>query len=569
MLLSSLQAQLRLDVRGGEIGINDDSPLLYLRPTSSSGIAGLYFMTTGTGNPGAGSLTGGMYRNYSDNSLRLLNFSTNDLVVNSGGDIGIGTSAPQSDLHLIGDFATQPAVTFYHYQNGWGSNAKLPWLKKGNHLTYGDYLYLSGSGNQSNVNQLALFLSENSIFFGPGLDSGTIGDAVVTVTRSGRMGINTATPEGILHINGFQEPPFGISPGSNNGLLLGAAGNSNYKWIQSYGSLLAINPRGNAVKIGVGGTSAYATLEVLNNGDFQSPNTFDYQDGGITWTDLQSRRILMLGTTANNDFYIFGATSQGLALEFDGDGVGTGVNQSYVSLIDHDSGEWVNLSDERFKEDIRPLEDYTLQKVLQLRPSTYHFKQQERKDRRYFGFIAQELQKIYPDIVRPIGGGVIGLDEGDIAVIAIKAIQELYQQDEERFEVQQGEIAALQRENQQLEQQLEQLETLVYKLLNEQEGNQPGNSYVLPLEQNPQLDQNHPNPFSQNTIVTYFVPENVRVAFLQVSSVDGKILGKVRINETGTGNVTIKAHTYPAGTYLYSLILDGQVVETKRMVLTR
>jgi hypothetical protein len=37
----------------------------------------------------------------------------------------------------------------------------------------------------------------------------------------------------------------------------------------------------------------------------------------------------------------------------------------------------------------------------------------------------------------------------------------------------------------------------------------------------------------------------------------------------GKGQVTIKASSYPADTYYYSLILDGEVIETKRMVLTK
>jgi hypothetical protein len=65
------------------------------------------------------------------------------------------------------------------------------------------------------------------------------------------------------------------------------------------------------------------------------------------------------------------------------------------------------------------------------------------------------------------------------------------------------------------------------------------------------------------------VPENVQDAKIQITGMDGQVLGKLNITEAGDGQLTIKAGTYPAGTYFYSLVLDGQVFETKRMVLTR
>lgn len=42
--------------------------------------------------------------------------------------------------------------------------------------------------------------------------------------------------------------------------------------------------------------------------------------------------------------------------------------------------------------------DNTLDKLMQLRPSIYYFKRQRDQNRRYYDFVAQELQEIYPDI---------------------------------------------------------------------------------------------------------------------------------------------------------------------------
>lgn len=41
------------------------------------------------------------------------------------------------------------------------------------------------------------------------------------------------------------------------------------------------------------------------------------------------------------------------------------------------------------------------------------------------------------------------------------------------------------------------------------------------------------------------------------------------ISERGKGTVTIEGSEFSAGMYLYALIADGKVIDTKRMVLTK
>src|SRR5574341_1174000 len=73
--------------------------------------------------------------------------------------------------------------------------------------------------------------------------------------NTGNVGIGTPKPQGALHILKSGEPLAGL-PEDQNGLLLGIQSTSGYKWIQSYGGVLSLNPEGNYVGIGTNVPSA-------------------------------------------------------------------------------------------------------------------------------------------------------------------------------------------------------------------------------------------------------------------------------------------------------------------------
>ena len=80
-----------------------------------------------------------------------------------------------------------------------------------------------------------------------------------------RLGIGTFEPAGALHILKSGSPPSGL-PSAQNGLLLGIESTRGYKWIQSYGGALSLNPKGNGVGIGL--SNPRATLHVLGSTQF-------------------------------------------------------------------------------------------------------------------------------------------------------------------------------------------------------------------------------------------------------------------------------------------------------------
>ena len=95
---------------------------------------------------------------------------------------------------------------------------------------------------------------------------------------------------------------------------------------------------------------------------------------------------------------------------------------------------WQVGSDRKLKENIIPLEDNTLSKVLQLNPVRFTLKDDIDKKER-IGFIAQEVEALYPEYVTVSvdneGEETRYLDYSQMVSILCKAIQELKQEIEE------------------------------------------------------------------------------------------------------------------------------------------
>jgi len=82
------------------------------------------------------------------------------------------------------------------------------------------------------------------------------------------------------------------------------------------------------------------------------------------------------------------------------------------------------------------------------------------------------------------------------------------------------------------------------------------------------LYQNNPNPFSVQTTVRFEIPQTVQSAQLHICNMTGTLLKTIAVNQRGAGNVTINGNEFVAGMYLYSLVCDGKIVDTKQMMLT-
>ena len=83
------------------------------------------------------------------------------------------------------------------------------------------------------------------------------------------------------------------------------------------------------------------------------------------------------------------------------------------------------------------------------------------------------------------------------------------------------------------------------------------------------VSQNKPNPFTESTTIKLSIPKKTQRAALMIYDMSGKQMKQININERGKTSVNITSEGLAAGMYLYSLIADGKVISTKRMILTK
>ena len=103
-------------------------------------------------------------------------------------------------------------------------------------------------------------------------------------------------------------------------------------------------------------------------------------------------------------------------------------NGTLVGIFDDASGSYAP-SDQRLKHSISDLSDRTLEKVMQLNPRAYYYKHTQNPQRKEYGFIAQEIQSIFPEIVGQMDESeYLMLKYTDFIPILTKAMQEQQRQ---------------------------------------------------------------------------------------------------------------------------------------------
>ena len=82
------------------------------------------------------------------------------------------------------------------------------------------------------------------------------------------------------------------------------------------------------------------------------------------------------------------------------------------------------------------------------------------------------------------------------------------------------------------------------------------------------INQNDPNPWKESTTITYMIPSSVREAKIMFTDNKGTVLRTAKIESRGEGSLEVYASELSSGIYTYTLVCDGKVVESKKMMKT-
>lgn len=245
-----------------------------------------------------------------------------------------------------------------------------------------------------------------------------------------------------------------------------------------------------------------------------------------------------------------------------------------VGIGDVYAWRYFQASDRKLKKDIQ---SYTgaLDKVNQLVVSTYSFDLNSYPGMKlpggsHIGFMADNVEQLFPQLIKnaaiPAGatkdarGNLSYHNIPDVKVVnymgMIPVLAEAIKEQHAIVEAKDAQIAALAAKLSEMESRLAALE-------------ETSSAKLSSSATMASIEQNAPNPFTQSTVINYTVPQKYSSAKLIIVGVDGKAVRTYTISGTGKGSVTINANELAAGTYTYSLNVDGSMVDSKTMVLTK
>lgn len=240
-------------------------------------------------------------------------------------------------------------------------------------------------------------------------------------------------------------------------------------------------------------------------------------------------------------------------------------------------------SDNKLKQNIR---DFTsaLDIITQLQPKQYEFRQDGNyklmnlPQGHHYGLLAQDVEKILPDLVSDTKFETTLAHPPLVKTPKVEAISPLKQNTEnvqakpETIEFKALNytelipiiIKAIQEQEEIIEQQQQQINELkqtITKISSPLQSSLTINGAFL--------KQNAPNPFTKSTRIQCYIPTSVMQAKLVIYSSDGKQLKTLTLGNKGLNEMTINASELSSGQYTYSLFIDGNMIDSKNMILTK
>ena len=159
--------------------------------------------------------------------------------------------------------------------------------------------------------------------------------------------------------------------------------------------------------------------------------------------------------------------------------------------------------------------------------------------------VAQDLELVFPDLVEK-ENDVYGVRYAAMIPYLLQAIRE-----------QQEKIMTLNSETELLKKKV----AILSK--NETVGVIQATSQLIDVK----LGQNEPNPFTTQSEIELYIPKTVTKAVLCVYDLNGTQLKSYRIAEKGSTYLLINKSDFRPGIFIYALICDDDLVDSKEMII--
>jgi hypothetical protein len=198
----------------------------------------------------------------------------------------------------------------------------------------------------------------------------------------------------------------------------------------------------------------------------------------------------------------------------------------------------------------------------------------------YNGFIAQEVEAAAQKLHYNFSGvdkpkdkdGLYGLRYSDFVVPLVKAVQELSKMNDDKD-------AKITDQNKKIDEQQKEIDELKTMMLQLQQNfnscspcgqvtTQSSQQSIMSIS-NASLQQNIPNPFSNSSSISYYIPSGFHSAQLVMTDISGHVLKTWSITQSGSGKQIISGSELTGGMYQYSLLIDGKTIDTKKMVISK
>ena len=324
--------------------------------------------------------------------------TTGLILIGSTGNVGIGTDAPQHQLSVK---AANAIIGAHSTGDGQRVGFQAKYLDHGS--LYGSFEYTTGDARLWIDNN---FVGNNGIysditFRNCNVGSNTLVSRMTIKGSTGNVGIGTTTPASLLDVGGglIADPVVRIdSAAGGDPSLVFDTGAAN---------------RGASIKFHDNGSTAAGFINYLHNGDKMNFGagsttgvTLSVGDGkiGIGLSDPRNDMWMTSATSNTTDRWGFGGASGGTGK------VWYTINQNNAGVyIGFGNTSWTAHSDERIKENIVSL-GTVLPDLMNMRCVKYNRFGDDSADRTKIGFIAQDWETNFPEIIDEMSGLVIESD---------------------------------------------------------------------------------------------------------------------------------------------------------------